>query len=96
MNDAELNPESADEEKLGPEHIEEKTKLTPEEIAELKRISRRRFIIAVVAGIVFLVLGYFAGQNVKNKNEPESSGVVSVSMWEGSASHTIEHIVGNL
>ncbi|WP_124039606.1 hypothetical protein [Neoactinobaculum massilliense] len=53
---------------------------TPEQLAELKRTVRRRFVIAAVAGVVLLVVGFFVGRAVGNhvSGEAVNGAVVSV------------------
>lgn len=38
--------------------------LTPEEIAQLRKAQKRRFILALVLGTIMAILGYFAGQKL--------------------------------
>ena len=38
--------------------------LTPEEIAQLRKAQKRRFILALALGTIMAILGYFAGQKL--------------------------------
>lgn len=51
----------------------------PEQLAELKRTVRRRFVIAAVAGVVLLVVGFFAGRAVGNHVSGEAVSGAAVS-----------------
>lgn len=41
--------------------------ITPEQQAEIDRIKRRNMILAAVAGIIMMVLGFFAGQAARER-----------------------------
>lgn len=47
--------------------------LSDEELAELKRIQRKRFIVAAIAGVVLMIVAFFAGQNLADRGS-ESIG----------------------
>lgn len=40
--------------------------LTPEEIAYMERVQKKRLVIVIIAGIVVLILGFLAGQNLSS------------------------------
>lgn len=55
---------------------EEGSGLTPEQIAEYKRAQKRRMLIALVAGIILMIMGFLAGQNLiqmRNAASPDTS-----------------------
>lgn len=52
---------------------EETPGLTPEQIGEYKRVQKRRMIFALIAGIILMVLGFIAGQNLKQMRDSESA-----------------------
>lgn len=47
------------------------TGLTSQEIARLKKIARKRFLIALVVGMLMAVMGYFAGKGVRATRDAE-------------------------
>ena len=49
--------------------------ITPEQLAQLKAAQKRRMIFAAIAGIILLVLGYFAGQNFRQQRDSEPAGM---------------------
>ena len=49
--------------------------ITPEQLAQLKADQKRRMIFAAIAGIILLVLGYFAGQNFRQQRDSEPAGM---------------------
>ncbi len=54
---SESTPESA-----GPDASD--TKLTPEDVAYMESVQKKRLVIMIIAGIVVLVLGFLAGKNL--------------------------------
>ncbi|WP_235001798.1 hypothetical protein [Arcanobacterium ihumii] len=57
--------------------------LTEDEIARLKRVQKRNFIVAIVLGIILMISGYFAGQHVREMRSDTSRGIVqSISSSE--------------
>ncbi len=49
--------------------------ITPEQLAQLKAAQKRRMIFAAIAGIILLVLGYFAGQNFRQQRDSEPASM---------------------
>ncbi|MDY5584903.1 MAG: hypothetical protein SPG61_03835 [Arcanobacterium sp.] len=47
--------------------------LSPEDVKRLKAAQKRNFIFALIFGVILLVLGYFAGGNVRKAQDLEST-----------------------
>ena len=62
-------PESA-----GPDASD--TKLTPEDVAYMESVQKKRLIIMIIAGIVVLVLGFLAGKNLASLKSDARRGVM--------------------
>lgn len=59
--------------------------LSPEDVKRLKAAQKRNFIFAAIFGILLLVLGYFAGGNMRKMQEEEpaqNSQVIIVESFD--------------
>ncbi|USR80062.1 hypothetical protein [Arcanobacterium pinnipediorum] len=63
-----------------PEKAEDTSaKLSPEELKALKAAQKRYFFYALIAGLVLLVLGVYAGQNFARSTSGDMMPVTTVS-----------------
>lgn len=52
--------------------------LSPEEIKKLKAAQKRNVIFAIIGGLILAVLGFFAGQNLRDNQTDDSLMVVDI------------------
>lgn len=80
MGTAPLNEsENVDSEELPRE------RLSADRIAHLKAIQRKRFILAALAGVVLLILGFFAGQQAREIRNSDIGVPSAVQLVQSSA-----------
>lgn len=68
--------------------------LSPEDVSYMESVQKKRLIVMILAGIVILVLGFFAGKNLAaHKNaavESPSESIAAVQLIEPVAGERIE------
>lgn len=69
-----------------PQKEEPSEGLNSETLAHLKAVQRRRLVLAGIAGVVLLILGFFAGQTAREQRNSESSAAGVVMCVTGSYS----------
>lgn len=71
--------------------------MSPEEIERLKRVAKRRFVIALVVGVILATVGYFAGREAKARHNdagaPATSETVAVCGGVNSSSEGASSVV---
>lgn len=66
---------------------EEGSGLTPEQIAEYKRAQKRRMLMALVAGIILMIMGFLAGQNIIQMRNAAAPGTPISAVFLDAHSH---------